>query len=85
MSRMTAQDFVNSEGNMCPCCRSDNINWGRVRWIEGSVYLEAVCGKCETSFSSIARVAGYFLDDEGPVTVDNERTNDASDNNRPDE
>jgi len=53
--------------------------------MEGSVYLEAVCGKCETSFSSVARVAGYFLDDEGPVTVDNERTNDANDNNRANE
>jgi len=43
------------------------------------------CGKCETSFSSIARVAGYFLDDEEPVTVDSERTNDANDNYRPNE
>jgi len=85
MNRMTAQDFVNSEGNICPCCRSDNINWGRVRWIEGRVYQEAVCGKCETSFSSIARVVGYFLDAEGPVTVDNERINDANDNNRANE
>ena len=76
MNRMTARDFVNSGGGICPCCGSDNINWGRIRWIEGSVYLEAVCGKCDRPFSCIARVAGYFLDDGGHVTVDNERMND---------
>jgi len=58
--------FVKQHGERCPKCGSRDINAGHVRVAKGELEQWHSCSRCQTTWYSTYKLAGYQL----PFTVD---------------
>ena len=63
---MTNQEYAESGGAVCPCCGSDELEWGDLdAGDNGTVTQRVCCLECEADWLDRFVLAGYTVLDSG--------------------
>lgn len=62
---MTQAEYLDCNGSVCPCCKSDSINGGAMSFYGEVMTQEVECSACNAEWEDEYKLTGYRLAPEG--------------------